>query len=63
MLGEQWSWFVELHRIGNNHMSYRADRLVWAKQRFELFAASLMIFWSAAFNAARRMRLEQFNGR
>ena len=63
MLGEQWSWFVELHRIGNNHMSYRADRLVWAKQRFELLAASLMIFWSAAFNAARRMRLEQFNGR
>jgi hypothetical protein len=27
VLGEQWNWFVEGHRIGNNHMSYRADRL------------------------------------
>jgi len=39
MLGEQWNWFVEGHRIGNNHMSYRGDRLLWAKHRFELFAA------------------------
>lgn len=27
MVGEQWNWFVETHRIGNNHISYRADRL------------------------------------
>ena len=47
MLGEQWNWFVEGHRIGNNYMSYRADRLFWAKHRFELFAAALMIFWLA----------------
>jgi hypothetical protein len=63
MLGEQWNWFVEGHRIGNNHMSYRADRLFWAKHRFELFAAAWMIFWLAAINAARRMRLEHFKGR
>ena len=63
MLGEVWNWFVEGHRIGNHHMSYRADRLFWAKHRFELFAAALMIFWLAVINAARRVRLDHFNGR
>ncbi len=63
MLGEQWNWFVEGHRIGNNHMSYRADRLFWAKHRPALFAAAFMIFWLAAIIAARRVRLKHFNGR
>ncbi len=58
MLGEQWNWFVETHRIGNNHMSYRADRLFWAKHRLALFPAALMIFWLAAINGARRLRSE-----
>jgi hypothetical protein len=63
MLGEVWNWFVESHRIGNNHMSYRADRLFWARHRFELFFAACMIFWLAAMDAARRVRLECLNGR
>ena len=63
MLGEVWNWFVETHRMGNKHMSYRADRLFWAKHRFELFAAAFVIFWVAEINAARRIRLEHFNGR
>ena len=42
MLGEVWNWFLEGHRIGNHHMSYRADRLFWAKHRFELFAAAFL---------------------
>ncbi len=63
MLGEVWNWFVEGYRIGNQHMSYRANRLLWARHRYELFGAAVMIFWLAAINAARRMRLEHFNGR
>ncbi len=63
LLGEVWNWVVEGHRIGNSHMSYRADRLFWGKHRFELFIAALMIFWVAAIRAARRVRLEHFNGR
>ncbi len=63
LLGEQWNWFVEGHRIGNNHMSYRADRLFWARHHVELFAAALMIFWLAALYAARRVHLEHFHGR
>jgi hypothetical protein len=63
MVGELWNWFVEGHRIGNNHMSYRADRLFWAKHRVELFAAAWMIFWVATINAGRRTRLENLDGR
>ncbi len=63
LLGEMWNWTVETHRIGNNHISYRANRLFFAKHRLELFVAALMIFWLAAMNAARRVRLEHFNGR
>ena len=63
MLGELWNWFAEGSRIGNNHMSYRAHRLFYAKHRLELFAAALVIFWLAAIHAARRVRLEAFNGR
>ena len=63
MLGEVWNWFVESHRMGNNHMSYRADRLLWAKHRLELFAAACLIFWLAAIHAARCVRLELRQGR
>lgn len=62
MLGEQWNWFIEGHRIGNNHMSYRAERLFWAKHRFELFAAAWLIFWLAIIDTARRTRIEHLNG-
>jgi len=63
MLGEVWIWVVEGFRVGNGHMSYRGDRLFWARHRFELFAAALLIFWLAAINAARRLRLERSSGR
>ena len=62
MLGEVWIWFAEGFRVGNGHMSYRANRLFWVRHRFELCAAAMMIFWLAAIKAARRMRLEQFVG-
>lgn len=63
LLGEQWNWFVESHRIGNNHMSYRVWRMFWPKHRFELFAGALLIFWLAAIDAARRVRLQHINQR
>ena len=59
MLGEVWIWTAEGFRIGNEHMSYRGNRLFWAEHRLELFAGALMIFWLAAINAARRLRLER----
>ena len=63
LLGEVWNWIVEGHRIGNSHMSYRADRLFWHNHRFELFVAALLTFWLAAILAARRVRLVHSDGR
>jgi hypothetical protein len=63
MLGEVWIWFAEWFRMGNEHMSYRGNRLFWARHRFELFAGALMIFWLAVIDAARRLRLERSSGR
>jgi hypothetical protein len=63
MLGELWIWTAEAFRIGNEHKSYRGNRLFWAGHRFELFAIALMIFWLAAIKAAHRLRLERPSGR
>jgi hypothetical protein len=63
MLGEAWIWIAESFRIGNEHMSYRGNRLFWARHRTELFAGALMIFRLSAINAARRLRLERSGGR
>ena len=63
LLGEVWNWIVEGHRIGNGHMSYRAERLFWHNHQFELFVAALFIFWLAALLAARRVRLVYSDGR
>lgn len=63
ILGEQWNWFAEGHRIGNNHMSYRVWRMFWPKHRFEIFVTALLIFWLAAINGARRVRVQIVNGR
>jgi hypothetical protein len=63
LLGEVWNWFVEGHRIGNSHMSYRADRLFWHNHRLELFVAALLVSWLAVTLAARRVRLVHPAGR
>ncbi|MGZ4789997.1 MAG: hypothetical protein ACXVZX_15860 [Terriglobales bacterium] len=62
MLGEIWSGFVESHRIGNIHMSYRFQRLLWARHREELFAGALLVFWLAAIEAARHVRSDRVSG-
>lgn len=51
--GEMWSWFAESQRIGNDHMSYRAERLPWARHRTEIFVGALIVFWLAAAERAR----------
>ena len=57
MLGEQWSWLTESCRIGNDHMSYRVQRLFWVRHRTELFVGAVIVFWlAAATEGARQMR-------
>jgi hypothetical protein len=33
MLGDLWSWFIEGLRVGNDHMSYRVERLWRVRNR------------------------------
>jgi len=56
MLGESWSFVAETYRLGNSHMSLRADRLVWARHRTAFFVAALIVFWLASAERYRRMR-------
>jgi hypothetical protein len=56
MLGQIWSGIAETYRIGNDHMSYRAFRLLWARHPVVLFTGALIAFWLAATEVARRMR-------
>jgi len=63
MLGEVWIWFAESYRIGNSHMSYRANRLFWPGHRIEAFLGALIIFWVAAAGAARRLHPDRPSGR
>ena len=56
MLGEIWSWVAESYRIGNDHMSYRVQRLWWVQYRTELFAGAVTTFWLVIAAAALRMR-------
>ena len=55
MLGEMWSWAVEGYRVGNSHMSYRAERLIWSRHRGALFVRALVLFWVVAGGVGRRM--------
>jgi hypothetical protein len=56
MLGEMWAGIAEGYRIGNAHMSYRFQRLWWARHRTGLFGGAVTVFWLAAAATARRMR-------
>jgi hypothetical protein len=53
MLGEVWSWFVEGYRMGNSHMSYRAQRLIWSRRPTELLVGAFALYWLAAVVARR----------
>jgi hypothetical protein len=54
MLGELWSWSIESYRIGNQHMSYRAQRLLWERLRVELAVAAMITFWLVLVGFGRR---------
>jgi hypothetical protein len=56
MLGEVWSWIVERYRVGNPHMSYRAQRLIWSRHPTALFTGAMVIFWLAALDSVRLLR-------
>lgn len=58
MLGDLWSRTAENFRVGNGHLSYRTQRLFGSRPGTALFASMLILFWLAAIEVTRRMRLK-----
>jgi hypothetical protein len=56
MTGEVCSWFLEGYRVGNTHMSYRAQGLIWSRHPAALFLGALVLFWLVAVAIARRAK-------
>src|SRR5205814_7604322 len=56
MLGDQWSIVAENIRVGTGHLSYRVDRLPWARHQIGFFVLCVVLFWGAA---AARYRVRQ----
>src|SRR5207302_11315227 len=55
-VGELWSAIVEMIRVGDTHMSYRAARLGWRGHGPEAFALGVLLFWSIVILHARTAR-------
>lgn len=53
MLGDIWSGVAEMIRLGNDHLSYRADRIPWVRHRPAIFAAGAVIVWVVALRRYR----------
>ena len=51
--GHLWAGVVEMIRVGNTHMSYRAERLGWREHSEEIFAAAVLLFWCAVIVSYR----------
>jgi hypothetical protein len=45
VIGQVWAAFVEMIRIGNGHMSYRAARIPWSHHRPLTFALAVLTVW------------------
>jgi hypothetical protein len=48
LAGEIWSLVVEMYRLDNGHISYRAARVPWAQHRLAFFVICVLLFWLIA---------------
>ena len=48
-VGEMWSWLVEMIRIDDLHISYRAFHLPWSRHRWLIYAVSVGLFLFVAY--------------
>lgn len=55
LVGDLWARIAETYRVGNGHMSYRADRLIWVRHQTALFSAAFVTSLLTAAEAARHM--------
>lgn len=47
-VGQLWASGVEVARIGNGHLSYRASRIPWSGHRIETFTLAVIATWALA---------------
>jgi hypothetical protein len=52
--GHLWGGLVEMARMGNTHMTYRAHRLGWNEFSPLVFVLGIAIFWASVFVAQRK---------
>ena len=45
-IGQLWASAVEVIRIGNGHLSYRAFRIPWAQYRLATFTLVVIAVWA-----------------
>lgn len=57
MLGEMWSWLVEMVRVHESHLSYRVDRLPWVRHGLAVFLVYIGTFLALAWTRYRKPRL------
>jgi hypothetical protein len=47
VLGHLWDGVIEMLRVGNTHMSYRAERLGFREHTAKVFGGTVVLFWCA----------------
>lgn len=57
--GEELAQLLEAIRVGNGHMSYRADRIPWAHYQASLFGFYFALFWVIAAVRFARYRSQR----
>lgn len=55
-VGQLWASGVEVARIGNGHLSYRASRIPWSGHRIETFTLAIIATWALAVAQRLGMR-------
>lgn len=48
-LGQVWAGYIEMLRLGNGHLSYRAQRIQWVHHRGETFVVVVVAVWCLSF--------------
>jgi hypothetical protein len=48
LLGEIWSIWTEVARLGRGHLSYRTERIPWVQHRTAAFVLAWLTFWLVA---------------
>lgn len=48
-----WAGALEMFRVGNQHMSYRGERIPWRAFLPHLFATGVVLVWAIAWRRAR----------